>query len=173
MRTQDQACHIPTDMLKALSTAKHLTLGSQTTADRLRDTPKRHHGRHPASGEGLCLAWARTGLWQPRPGVATRVDACPSSGRYQEGLPNIFILHKFFHVISWSCRDLTTPHGGIHHDGSPAIHQASPRGESAAVEDRPHTTEKSRASERTALHHCQPPYPARPVGGVGSLYRPA
>src|SRR4030095_2827489 len=37
----------------------------------------------------------------------------------------------------------------------------------------PHTPEKSRASERAALHHCQPPYPARPVGAAGSLYRPA
>src|SRR4029453_9188345 len=50
IRTQNQARHIPTDMVKALSTAKHLTIRSQTTADRLGHTNKRHHGYYPVSG---------------------------------------------------------------------------------------------------------------------------
>src|SRR5207237_9473063 len=60
IRTQEQARHIPTDMLKALSTAKHVTIGSHTTADRLRHTNKRHHGCRPASGGASCSARART-----------------------------------------------------------------------------------------------------------------
>src|SRR5215831_16337837 len=70
-------------------------------------------------------------------------------------------------------RNCPPPYGGISYDGSSTTHQASQGRERAAVQDRPPTPEKSRAPERAALHHRQPPYPARPVGAAGPLYRPA
>src|SRR2546422_2009052 len=66
----------------------------------------------------------------------------------------------------------TTLHGGISYDVSSATPQASQGGEGAAVQDRQSTTEKSRSPERCAFHHRQPPYPARPLGAAGPLYRP-
>ena len=38
---------------------------------------------------------------------------------------------------------MTTLHGGIHYGRNPATHQASPKGEWAAVQASPHTTKKS------------------------------
>ncbi len=91
MRTQEQARHIPTDMVKALSTAQHLPIGSHTTTDRLGHTNKRHHGYPPGSGGSLLrgLGARFAGKTRPRTVVGTRVDASPSSRRCREGLRNI------------------------------------------------------------------------------------
>src|SRR5262249_52520186 len=91
IRTQDQARHIATDMVKALSTAKHLTIGSHTAADRLGHTNQRHHGCRPVSGGSLPLgSGSRSSVAaMPRTVVGTRVDASPSSRRCGEGLLTI------------------------------------------------------------------------------------
>jgi hypothetical protein len=91
MRTQAQACHIPAEMLQALRTTKHLTIRSQTTADRLGPTNQRPHGGQPVSGgsrlRSLGARWA--GTTRPRTVVRTRVDAAHCSRRCREGLVNI------------------------------------------------------------------------------------
>src|SRR5262249_39923547 len=73
IRTQEQARHIPTDMVKALSTAKHLPIRSQTTADRLGHTNKRHHRKHPVSGRGSRTARGRALLARRGPAPSWRL----------------------------------------------------------------------------------------------------
>ena len=90
-RTQDQVCHRSADRLKALCTAKHLTIRSQTTADRLGHTNQRHHGGHPVAGGSFRRSsgarWA--GTTRARTVVGPRVDAAPVARRCREGLFNI------------------------------------------------------------------------------------
>jgi hypothetical protein len=82
IRTEEQARHIPTDMVKAISTAKHVTIGGQTATDRLGYTNKRHHGGHPVSAESLLLA---SGAYAS--GLA---GTCPSPPSAAERLSRIF-----------------------------------------------------------------------------------
>src|SRR4030095_9964391 len=91
MRTQNQARHIPTDMIKALSPAKHVPIRSQTTADRLRHTNKRHHGGRPASGGATCSAWPGAWRKQPSPALAWgHVHTCPPPPDDTERASQIF-----------------------------------------------------------------------------------
>jgi hypothetical protein len=101
IRAQEHACHLPTDMVKTLSTTKHLTIGSQTTADRLGHTNQPHHGCPPVSGGSplLCVGSRSSGKAMPRTVVGTHVDVSPSSRRCKEGLLNIFILQKLLNVV--------------------------------------------------------------------------
>ena len=67
MWTQDQARHIPTDLIKALSPANHVPIGSQTTAARLRHTTKRHHGVVLPLGEPPALLGLALGCGSQAP----------------------------------------------------------------------------------------------------------
>jgi hypothetical protein len=98
MRTQEQARHLPTAMVKARSTATPLTIRSQTTADRRGHTNQRHHGEPRVSGESLRhrLGARCAGKTRPRTVVGPPVDVSPSSRRCSEGLVNIlYYIHNF------------------------------------------------------------------------------
>lgn len=100
IRAQEQARHLSPAMVKALSTAQHVTRGGQTAADRLGDTNQRHHGGHPVSGGSRLRCSGSHSSLEARPliGVGTRVDAAPSSRRCREDLLNIFLLQKELNV---------------------------------------------------------------------------
>ena len=88
---------MPTDMVKALSTAQHVAIRRHAVADRLGHSNKRHHACHPVSGGSLLRgSGARcAGKTRLHTVVGTRVAASPSSRRCREGLRNILYYRNY------------------------------------------------------------------------------